>query len=88
MDLDTGASLSVISELYKTKLEEKSETASQYSGEMLRVLGEINVHVKYQEQHKFLPVIVVKGNGLAFFGRNWMEAINWTGSQFTSWMVI
>jgi hypothetical protein len=91
MDLDTGASLSVISEeLYKTKLVEKVTLRPSrvilktYSGEMLGVLGEINVHVKYQKQSKFLPVIVVKGSGPALFGRNWMEAIklDWQSIHF------
>ncbi|XP_062575345.1 uncharacterized protein K02A2.6-like [Saccostrea cucullata] len=91
MDLDTGASISVISEqLYHTHLQNKvtlcpSEAILKtYSGEPLGVLGEVKVNVKYQTQMKTLPVVVVKGNGPALFGRNWMEAIklDWHSIHF------
>lgn len=59
MDLDTGASVSVISEQFyenklkrKVKLHPSSAILKTYSGEILEVLGEISVNVKYQTQTK------------------------------------
>lgn len=82
MNLDTGASVSVISEQFyenklkrKIKLHPSSAILKTHSGEILEVLGELSVNVKYQTQTKTLPVIVVKGKGPALFGRNWPQSI-------------
>ena len=78
MDLDTGASSE---QEYRTKLEKKvslcpsNAILETYSGELLEVLGEVKVNVKYKTQSKFLLLVVVKGNEPALFGRDWMEAI-------------
>ena len=44
------------------------------------------MNVKYKTQSKFLPVVVVKGNGPASFGRDWMEAIklDWKSIHFVA----
>ena len=57
-----------------------------YSGELLGVLGEVIVIVKYITQSKFLPIVVVKRNGRALFGRDWMEGIklDWKSIHFVA----
>ena len=77
---------------YRTKLEKKvslcpsNAILETYSGELLGVLGEVKVNVKYKTQSKFLPVVVVKGNGPALFGRDWVEAIklDWKSIHFVT----
>ena len=81
MELDTGASLSLISErtwrktLGGVPLENSEIKLRTYSGEGLQVLGKKNVMVKYGKQEFCLPLIVVKGDGVSLFGRNWLEVI-------------
>ena len=85
MELDTGASLTVISEtLWKEKFPTSTPEPSNirlktYTGEELKVLGQATVAIKYGEQNCNLPVQIVKGNGPALFGRNWLKDIklNW-----------
>ena len=77
---------------YRTKLEKKvslcpsNATLETYSGEMLGFLSEVKINVKYKTQSKFLHVVVVKGNGPALFGRDWMEAIklDWKSIHFVT----
>lgn len=63
IDLDTGASVTVISEQYyekklkskvKVKLHLNSAILKTNSGEILEVLGEITVIMKYQRQKHYL----------------------------------
>ena len=44
-----------------------------YSGELLKVLGEVDVSVSYGDQQKTVPLVIVEGNGASLFGRNWLE---------------
>ena len=74
MELDTGASLSLISEAtYKAlSLPALSHTdiiLSTYTGEKISPLGCINVKVMYQSQETTLPLLVVAGEGLNLIGR-------------------
>ena len=77
----TGASLSLISErtwrktLGGVPLENSEIKLRTYSGEGLQVLGKKNVMVKYGKQEFCLPLIVIKGDGVSLFGRNWLEVI-------------
>ena len=51
-----------------------------YSGECLKVVGEISAVVEYDNQPKQeLSLVVVDGNGPTLFGRNWLSKIrlNW-----------
>ena len=82
MEIDTGASISLISEnTHKTKwtqpptLKHSNTTLYTYTGESIEVLGTANVSVTYQNQHKILPVVVVKGDGPSLLGRNWLKHI-------------
>ena len=85
MELDTGAAITIISEAkYKehfseTKLKESSTLLKTYSGERLKVIGEIEVNVEYENQNAKLILTVVAGEGPSLLGRNWLKLIrlNW-----------
>ena len=52
-----------------------------FTGEPLKIVGEMDVDVSYQEQTpKILPLIVVRGKGPPLLGRNWLKhfVLNWS----------
>ena len=61
------------------KLEKCDTLLKTYTGEKLRVLGQMQVQVKYNCQEQSLPLLVVAGGGPSLWGRNWLNAIklNW-----------
>ena len=81
MEIDTGASLSIVSEetlnIFSSGLNLKPTDVSlrMYTGEPLPVIGMLDVEVTYGLQQATLPLIVVQGKGPSLFGRNWMEVI-------------
>lgn len=88
MEIDTGASLSVISEKTYNNLVsknrapplEKSGTVLRtYTGEEVKPKGSCTVDVCYKGGKYSLPLLVVKEEGPALLGRNWLEEIkiNW-----------
>ena len=88
MELDTGASLSIMSESTFNKLwSGKSKpplSAAEielrtYTGELVDICGKINVNVSYGDSSKYLPLLIVAGTGPNLFGRDWLEHIklNW-----------
>ena len=81
MEIDTGASLSIISEktfysLWPTQARPKLQASSvklhTYTKEAIKVLGSIQVEVTYKTQVKALPLLVVAGEGPSLLGRNWL----------------
>ena len=86
MEVDTGASLSVISETtYKSlssvpPLQPTQAKLCTYTGESLGVLGSISVSVQHNEKQKQLSLLVVSGNGPSLLGRDWLTQLklNWT----------
>lgn len=84
MEVDTGASVSIISERIYNKLWKRQDAPGlrrpavrlhTYSGETLEVLGELDVPVRCHGQVAKLPLIVVRGDGPSLLGRNWMESL-------------
>ena len=81
MELDTGASVSVVSQktwqdLFSNRaLDPCTKHLQTYSGEPLPVLGQSTVCVRYRQQKRQLPLIVVEGEGASLFGRNWLRHI-------------
>ena len=81
MELDTGASVSIISEkTYKKWLSSKALQKSTvslrtYTGEPLDVMGSMEVEVKYKSQEARLPLLVVTGEGPCLLGRDWLQQI-------------
>ena len=82
MELDTGATLSLISsETYHRLWNCNLKT---YTGERLNVIGELEVTVTLESQRKPLKLLVVEGNGPSLFGRNWLEKLKLNWSQLQS----
>ena len=83
MEVDTGAAASVISEkTYHALWHDNAPLIQQtkvklrtYTGELLEILGQVNVQVKYQGQEEQLPLLVVRGNGPSLLGKDWMTKI-------------
>lgn len=81
MELDTGATVSLVSEqtwlsLFPgSSLKPSRNQLRTYLGETISVLGQLDVVVSYDRQEARLPLVVVKGTGPSLFGRNWLEAI-------------
>ena len=63
----------------ETKLRESSTLLKTYSGERLKVVGEIEVNVEYENQSAKLILTAVAGDGPSLLGRNWLQLIrlNW-----------
>ena len=89
MEVDTGATLSVISEkmyhqLWKSnapQIVQSKVKLRTYTGDEIPVIGALNVQVSHAGQQKQLQLVVTEGNGPALLGRNWLEVlqINWKG---------
>ena len=81
MEVDTGASLSIMSEETFRKhwprvvLQESNVKLKTYSGESVVVLGKMEARVCYEGQQAQLPLHVVKGGSPALMGRNWLAKI-------------
>ena len=92
MEVDTGASYSIISEstyhslLTMPELKPTDITLRTYTGESIAILGLVEVDVLYDGKMFTLPLVVVKGNGLSLLGRNWLHQIklNWTNIHAVS----
>lgn len=83
MELDTGASVSlmpikVFERLFRGrryKLNDSTVVLKTYTGESVPVLGELDVTVKHKSQSELLPLVIVKGDGPALLGRNWLSKL-------------
>ena len=84
MEVDTGASASIISEATYQKLWSRAEAPQlqpstarlrTYTGEELKILGSITVVVKYRSQKERLKLLVVAGPGPSLMGRDWLTKI-------------
>ena len=81
MEIDIGASLSLISESTCKKLWPKrrllptTAKLKTYSGETLPILGALNVQVSHNRQKVFLSLVVVTGSGSSLLGRDWLEKL-------------
>ena len=56
-------------------LHDSSIVLKTYTGERIRVMGQLNLRVAYEGQKQNLVLIVVEGNGPILFGRNRMKYI-------------
>ena len=81
MELDTGATVSLISRRTFQKLlpgetlQASHTQVRTYSGEPIPVVGQLEVEVGYEGQVAKLPLVVVEGEGPSLFGRDWLSAI-------------
>ena len=88
MELDTGASVSLICESTYFKLWNSNSRPTlkpskvhlkTYTGSMVEVVGVLNVQASYEGQNKVVQLHVVKGDGPSLLGRDWLQSIklNW-----------
>lgn len=91
MEIDTGASKTVVSEVTMNKLNTKLKPTHvklrTYTGEEIPIKGQCEVQVAgddIQGPGKILPVIVVEGDGPNLIGRDWLSEIqlNWQNIFF------
>ena len=84
MELGTGATLSIVSEktyqsLFSPQaaphLKPPTTQLKTYTGEVLRILGEITVTVCYKDQKSDLSLLVVARNGPSLLGHDWLSQI-------------
>ena len=81
MEIDTGASVSLISEKTfdqvwtEKELKVSSVKLRTYTGQTLEVKGYVEVNVEYQNQKKQLTLLVVAGDGPSLLGRDWLTHI-------------
>ena len=81
MEIDTGASVSIILEQKQRQLFPNTSIVKSplrlqtYMGEKMAVIGQMETKVKCSQQSKNLVLYVVAGNGPTLLGRNWLEHI-------------
>ena len=85
MEVDTGATFSVISEATYNSLWERETAPSlnptddphlkTYTGQAIDVIGQITVTATYSQQEKELKLYVVRGQGPSLLGRDWLHEI-------------
>lgn len=84
MEIDTGASLSVISEKKfealcrgesKFPVKKTNVILQTYTEEKVKPKGEVEVAVTYNGQETKLPLLVVEGGGPPLISKNWLEKI-------------
>ena len=80
MELDTGASVSLITERVWRMMEPSSPVLQPssiklrtYTGEKIGCIGEISVSVSYNLQQHSCQFLVVKGDGPCLLGRDWLQ---------------
>ena len=81
MELDTGAGVSLISsETYTrhfkdTPLRPSNTCLHTNTGHPVKVSGQLDVHLTYQDQSADVPLIVVEGSGPSLPGRDWLSHV-------------
>ena len=81
MEVDTGAAVSVMSlkqqqELFPAAQLQPTRIALRtYTAQRVEVVGDLPVHVVYGDQEKDLSLVIVKENGPALLGRDWLAHI-------------
>ena len=91
MEVDTGTAATIINkETYKRIIDGNSAKnrpqmgttkvkLRTYTGELVKVLGTVNVVVKYEKQEVELQTLIVEGSGPNLLGRDWLRVLrpNW-----------
>ena len=87
MELDTGASLSIMAEATfrrhwpDRQLQSTTRQLRTYTGEKIKVLGTAQVHVRHGANSADLPLMVVEMDGPSLLGRNWMNSLRLDWSE-------
>ena len=88
--VDTASAVSIVGEdtynkyLSHLPLQESQINLKGYTGHEVKLLGQVDVAVKYEDQEKVLPLVIGKGDRTSLFGRSWIAEIelDW-GSLFS-----
>ena len=81
MELDTGASVTIIPEsvwtdvLASKPVERTDIKLRSYSGHEISVIGETKVQVAYRDQKAVLPVVITGSDGPVLMGRDWLSVL-------------
>ena len=82
MEIDTGSSVSIISEGTFDKryddnilLTPSTSKLRTYTGEVMPVVGMAEVDIEYKGQKQCMSLLVVPGNGSSLLCRNWLRHI-------------
>ena len=84
MEIDTGATRSIISDQTFTQLwpedlcpslKPTNAALKTYTGERIKPLGVISVQVEVNNQKEQLDLLVVPGNGPSLLGRDWLSCL-------------
>ena len=86
MELDTDTDVTLISEkVWKEQLSAVPLCNTEvqlwtYTGEPLKVKGEVQVTAAHNDQMEKLPLLVVQGDRPSLFGKNWLRELrlNWS----------
>ena len=68
--VDTASAVSIVGEdtyykyLSHLQLQEPQINLKGYTGHEVKLLGQVDVAVKYEDQEKVLPLVIAKGNGV------------------------
>ena len=90
MEVDTGATLSIISQRTYERLWDKENAPRinpskarlrTYTGEIIDILGELVVEVVFGKQRETCSLIVVQGDGPSLLGRDWLKRVKLDWSQ-------
>ena len=90
VEVDTGATLSIMSQGTYERLWKKDNAPRMnpsnarlrtYTGEVIKVLGELELEVVIDDQRELLNLIVVEGDGPSLMGRDWLKKIKLDWSQ-------
>ena len=90
LEVDTGATLSIISQNTDETLwadgkppllQPSGARLRTYTGEKIKVMGNLEVDVKLNGQEERLNLLVVEGNGPSLLGRDWLRKIELNWSQ-------
>jgi len=92
MEVDTGASLSLMSQATlssvwpETQLKSSTAKLPTYTGKEVTVKGAGDIRVKYRGQTKDLTLTIVDGDGLTLMGRDWLQhlKLDWATLNHTS----
>ena len=83
--VDTASAVSIVGEdtyykyLSHLPLQEPQINLKGYTGHEVKLLGQVDVAVRYEDQEKVLPLVIAKGARTSLFGRSWMRSVtlNW-----------
>ena len=66
-------------DLNSIQLQHSGIKLTTYAGELLNVIGKVDIEVSYEGQNARVPLHVLEGNGPSLMGRNWLHRIklNW-----------